>query len=297
MVVLGMLSMVTVGSVTVCDPDCSGDRITVPNHHDQDSSEEHVDPNLMKLILLNPEDGPGAVCLDGSPGGFYFRPSLNPANANDWVLHFKVRLRIFWQDVVRQAEASACYRRVPGGATTRSIALVARPYKQGGSLVRRRPGPTRQMAGALGFSLQTARTTQIFATSTKLFCALCVCSDPRFQRSNVFTRLCADRLYCDGASFTGDRTDPVIVNGKQLHFRGRRIMDAILKRVLTDESIGVANAKNVLLTGCSSGALAAYLHANHVEKTITALAPNLKRFRVAADSGCVTLYIFTRGCQ
>jgi hypothetical protein len=28
-------------------------------------------------------------------------------------------------------------------------------------------------------------------------------------------------LYCDGTSFSGDRDDPVIVNGKPLHFRGK----------------------------------------------------------------------------
>ena len=93
------------------------------------------------------------------------------------------------------------------------------------------------------------------------------------------------RLYCDGASFTGNRTDSVTVDGKPLYFRGRRIMDAILKRIFAAESIGAAGAENVLLTGCSSGALAAYLHANHVQQAFEDKAPNLAKFRVAADSG------------
>lgn len=32
---------------------------------------------------------PGAVCLDGSPGVFYWHPATDPKHANDWILSFK----------------------------------------------------------------------------------------------------------------------------------------------------------------------------------------------------------------
>jgi len=62
-------------------------------------------------------------------------------------------------------------------------------------------------------------------------------------------------------------------------------MDAILKTLLTEERFGLSDAHNVLLTGCSSGGLAAYLHADRVRDTIAASAPGLAKFRVAPDSG------------
>ena len=49
-----------------------------------------VDPGKMDLVLMpDKATNEGAVCLDGSPAGFYFRPALSPDNKNDWLLHFK----------------------------------------------------------------------------------------------------------------------------------------------------------------------------------------------------------------
>ena len=31
----------------------------------------------------------GAVCLDGSPAGFYYLPAADPKNKNDWQLYFE----------------------------------------------------------------------------------------------------------------------------------------------------------------------------------------------------------------
>ena len=49
-----------------------------------------VDPYTMKLYKMHDfARSHGAVCLDGSPGAFYFRPATDPAHKNDWILHFK----------------------------------------------------------------------------------------------------------------------------------------------------------------------------------------------------------------
>ena len=37
--------------------------------------------------------------------------------------------------------------------------------------------------------------------------------------------------YCDGNSFSGNRDEPVMHNGKPLYFRGRRIIDTVLSYV------------------------------------------------------------------
>ena len=48
--------------------------------------------------------------------------------------------------------------------------------------------------------------------------------------------------YCDGNSFSGNRDDAVVVNGKPLYFRGRRVMDAVLESLLP---LGLAEAEPV----------------------------------------------------
>jgi hypothetical protein len=69
-------------------------------------------------------------------------------------------------------------------------------------------------------------------------------------------------MYCDGGSFSGDRTESIIVNGTQLFFRGRRILDAVLDYL--KESHGLASATEVLLSGGSAGGLSTFLHADYV---------------------------------
>eukprot|EP00038_Savillea_parva_P008757 m.178978 g.178978 ORF g.178978 m.178978 type:complete len:525 (-) comp14661_c0_seq1:74-1648(-) len=258
-------------------PDCPADRMTVPTmntpshagvgmntaHEATDGSINHEshdthrgqqptqaptpppgpDPYNMNLTLLDPTghgDDPDAVCLDGSPGGFYFRPALDPAHANDWVLHFKGAGWCY--------DENDCYGRA-----------------------------TIQAGGQFGSSTKWANVSN--GWSSGILSPNCE-ANPDFCNFNKIIL-----LYCDGASFTGDRSSPIVVQGMPLYFRGRRIMDAILNRLLTDPQFGMNNAKNVLLTGCSSGGLSAYLHANHVQDVITAGAPKLSKFRVAPESG------------
>lgn len=59
--------------------------------------------------------------------------------------------------------------------------------------------------------------------------------------------------YCDGASFAGNSQK----NETQLFFRGQRIWEAVMDELL---SIGLSNAKQVLLSGCSAGGLATLIH-------------------------------------
>ena len=43
----------------------------------------------MRLYLLNNTETSGAVCLDGSPAGFYFSPATNEESKNDWQIYFE----------------------------------------------------------------------------------------------------------------------------------------------------------------------------------------------------------------
>ncbi|KAJ0559959.1 putative pectinacetylesterase/NOTUM [Helianthus annuus] len=76
--------------------------------------------------------------------------------------------------------------------------------------------------------------------------------------------------YCDGASFTGDATN--------LHYRGARIFNAIMKELLAK---GLNHASNALLTGCSSGGLAAILYCDKFR----AMLPETSRVKCVPDAG------------
>ena len=87
--------------------------------------------------------------------------------------------------------------------------------------------------------------------------------------------------YCDGDSFASERSDAVAVNGKPLYFRGQRILKAVLSTLHAKYNLG--EATEVLLTGCSAGGLAAFLHADAVHAAVKSIAPHLHRFKVRSQ--------------
>jgi hypothetical protein len=191
-----------------------------------------VDPNTMELVLM-PEKAAsqGAVCLDGSPGGFYYRAATDPEHKNDWLLHFK--------------GAGWCFD---------DVDCLARSQMEFGS-----SNFWKNTTGGWNGGLLAPR-------------------DPEFGKFNKVIL-----LYCDGTSFTSNRDDPLVVGGSPIYFRGLRIRDAIIETLT--EKYGLANAQNVLLTGCSSGGLAAYLHQDALAARMKVIAPGMTKFRSAPVSG------------
>ena len=43
-------------------------------------------------------------------------------------------------------------------------------------------------------------------------------------------------MYCDGGSWTGDAEKAVVVNGKKIWYKGRRLLDALLDHLLEKAS-------------------------------------------------------------
>ncbi|XP_078446567.1 pectin acetylesterase 5-like [Wolffia australiana] len=62
--------------------------------------------------------------------------------------------------------------------------------------------------------------------------------------------------YCDGGSFSGN-VENEIHDGERLFFRGQRIWEAVMDDL---SASGLATAKQALLTGCSAGGLATFIH-------------------------------------
>ena len=91
--------------------------------------------------------------------------------------------------------------------------------------------------------------------------------------------------YCDGGSFSGDRSDPVPIfnharnKTTNLYYRGRRNLVATLRYLRHAYHLG--NATDVLLSGGSAGGLAVYLHADYVRSTFVPFV----KFRAAPISG------------
>ena len=74
------------------------------------------------------------------------------------------------------------------------------------------------------------------------------------------------------------REKPVVHNGVTLHFKGFLILQAILDSLMTK---GLSKADEVILTGCSAGGLATYLHADYVASVI----PQSAKYHAIPDAG------------
>ena len=65
--------------------------------------------------------------------------------------------------------------------------------------------------------------------------------------------------YCDGSSQTGDVDAPVLVDNATIYYRGHRILRAVTAFLSTAT---LADATDVVISGCSAGGLSTYLHAD-----------------------------------
>ncbi len=59
--------------------------------------------------------------------------------------------------------------------------------------------------------------------------------------------------YCDGSSFTGNRTEPVVYGSQTIYYRGAAILPATTRHLLTNQ--GMDQASVVVLSGDSAGGL------------------------------------------
>ncbi|XP_058099202.1 pectin acetylesterase 5-like [Magnolia sinica] len=83
--------------------------------------------------------------------------------------------------------------------------------------------------------------------------------------------------YCDGASLSGN-VESEVQNGTKIFFRGQRIWDAIMDELL---SIGLANARQAFLSGCSAGGLATLIHCDDFQARL----PKSAAVKCLADAG------------
>jgi O-palmitoleoyl-L-serine hydrolase len=188
-----------------------------------------VSPSDAVLTLLSQAtiDKYNARCLDGSPPGFYYRPSTNSASQNKWKLHLQGGGWAF--------DANSAYSRsnsILGSSSTWTNTLSQFWAPEG--------------AGFYGL-MSSNYNNSLF--------------NPFGDYNFVWI------AYCDGSSYSSDRTDPLQVNGKNLYFRGRAILDGIIEEL--ESSYGfLSSSTDVIVSGTSAGGLATYLHGSYFKARI-----------------------------
>lgn len=73
-----------------------------------------------------------------------------------------------------------------------------------------------------------------------------------YNWNSVFMR------YCDGGSFSGNNQTVTNYQGHNLYFRGFRILQAMFQDLYSNRRLN--KATDVVVSGCSAGGLATYLH-------------------------------------
>jgi len=90
--------------------------------------------------------------------------------------------------------------------------------------------------------------------------------------------------YCDGGSLSGDKPTPTVVDqNTTIHFRGRAILDAEIESLLNDR--GMNEATDVVVSGCSAGGLATFLHCDHWATAIMTATNGAAKVVCMPDSG------------
>ena len=175
-----------------------------------DPVETTANQTTMTLTKLNAATG--ALCLDGTPGAFYFRAGTGSGKAK-WYIHHQGG---GWCESLDD-----CLSRSKGGLGS-SASYAATSNQQGGY-----------------FSQDPSVNPMMY------------------NWNMVFMP------YCDGGSFSGNNATATEYNGATLHFRGKTIREENLKTLMdTKYGGGLGAATDVVISGCSAGGLATYLHAD-----------------------------------
>lgn len=91
--------------------------------------------------------------------------------------------------------------------------------------------------------------------------------------------------YCDGASFAGNVELVNNATGTPLYFRGYRILQEIFSYL--EDDLGLGQASEALLAGCSAGGLATYIHCDEFATFAQAAAVRAGRASSAVKTRCV----------
>ena len=92
-------------------------------------------------------------------------------------------------------------------------------------------------------------------------------------------------IYCDGGSFASD--NETVVDGERLQFRGKNIREAVIQEVFKKHNL--ANASDIVISGCSAGGLAVLMGVDQITKSIKE-RNTLVNIKALVDSGFFAEY-------
>ena len=98
---------------------------------------------------------------------------------------------------------------------------------------------------------------------------------------------------CDGTSFSGYRSVGVDVRNETIFFKGALILPAVLNELVAKHSFG--EAEEMLLSGCSSGGMAAMLQSNVAGEWAGKHLAHLKTFKTLVLSGLFPDFVSVYG--
>eukprot|EP00463_Aulacantha_scolymantha_P000525 TRINITY_DN1319_c0_g2_i1.p1 TRINITY_DN1319_c0_g2~~TRINITY_DN1319_c0_g2_i1.p1 ORF type:complete len:383 (+),score=89.85 TRINITY_DN1319_c0_g2_i1:109-1257(+) len=168
-----------------------------------------------KKFLMTDAVKDGAMCLDGTPGAYYYSPS-NGNGTNKWYIHMQ------------------------GGGWCENLDSCL--GRSGGDLGSSKNYPATANLGGGYFDNNPAVNPQMY------------------NWNMVFMR------YCDGGSFSGANMTVTEYKSKKLYFRGKLILRAMISDLLKNR--GLNQATDVVVSGCSAGGLASWLHTDYYSQVL-----------------------------
>mmetsp|Transcript_2926 Transcript_2926/g.6375 ORF Transcript_2926/g.6375 Transcript_2926/m.6375 type:complete len:795 (+) Transcript_2926:31-2415(+) len=207
-------------------------------------------PDARRFTLADFE---AARCLDGSPANYYLSPAGSAVNRSKFVIYFQ-----------------------GGGWCTENASQLQDGYNSAPHIAH--PSLcTDRAKGYLGSS-DFDVDSKSFRGAGKGYLSGDPLENPMMHDWNrVLVR------NCDGTAFLGSLKDPKGKPDAKLHFRGRDIAMATIDSLL--QSHGLDTAKEVILAGCSAGAVAATILADSIKSTLRKRATKKVFVAVLADSG------------
>eukprot|EP00930_Biecheleria_cincta_P039840 TRINITY_DN27343_c0_g1_i1.p1 TRINITY_DN27343_c0_g1~~TRINITY_DN27343_c0_g1_i1.p1 ORF type:complete len:488 (+),score=65.87 TRINITY_DN27343_c0_g1_i1:90-1553(+) len=182
------------------------------------------------LHLMDLDAYPMAMCLDGSPGGFYFWPATSAAARNKFVIYHH-----------------------GGGWCSTEVPTDRGEYGEFDSTV---DSCFSRTSNNFGSTVGWARDADVgwtpFGNEETL-----LSTDPhKNPMMHDWNKVAI--IYCDGGSFSGRNRTVQKTDGKNIYFRGSWILEAVQDTLLKKFNLG--DASEVVIGGASAGGLSVYLH-------------------------------------
>jgi len=185
------------------------------------------------LVLL---EGQNEVCLDGSPAGYY----IKKGDPSKWTIHLQGGGWCI-------SEADCLERSGAKGPACPDKPSWGHESTMGSSRCWPKHGLPPTDGGGRGIHSGNPEENPEFHSHTKVWV-----------------------MYCDGGSFSGTREQPIEFEGRDLHFKGRMVLEGVIKSLMKNK--GLEGVEQALITGTSAGGLGLLLALDRIKELLPSAA-------------------------